>query len=77
MTKAAEQSKGDVMEKSGDMPEGLQRHKGGSPKVSASGSECDGGTKDSELASKASGIYSKAVRNGGGSGEGQKAFQKR
>lgn len=77
MTKAASNSSGDVMESPGDMPVGLQRHKGGSPKVSASGGECDGGTKDSELASAASGIYGKAVRNGGGSGEGQKAIQKR
>jgi hypothetical protein len=65
MDKAASESKGDVMESAADFPEGLQRHKGGSPKVSASGGECDGGTKDRELGSKASSIYTKAVRNGG------------
>lgn len=75
MTKAACESRGDVMESSGDMPI-VQKNKN-SYKVTATGGENDGGSKDSTLTSVASSIYSKAVRNGGGSGEGQKAIQKR
>jgi hypothetical protein len=78
MTKAATQSKGDVMESPGDMPEGLEKNKN-SFKVSNSKTECESGTKDPDLRAAASGIYSKAVKSGAGSysGKGDKAFQDR
>jgi len=53
-----------------------QARKGVVEKTVISGAECDGGTKDAELKSAASGIYRKAVRNSGDS-IGDKALTER
>jgi len=75
MAKAACESRGDVMESCSDGNK-LEKNKG-SYKTTATNSDSDSGTTDSELRGAAGSIYSKSVRNGGGSGEGQKAIQKR
>jgi hypothetical protein len=75
MTKAATPSRGDVTESPGDMP--MVEKRKGSYKTTATGGECDGGTKDSALASVASKIYQKAVDNGGAKGDGDHAFHER
>jgi hypothetical protein len=74
MADKASSSKGDVMMKSGNNMPDVQRHKG-SFKTTATGAECDGGTKDRELEGVASRIYKSAVANRGSGGD--KALQER